>query len=59
MFDMFDMLLQAYNRAAKQFTELPFEAETYGKFESKGKGKGKGKGDTLRFFVKVDRLMIR
>ena len=35
---------QMYNRASKQFAELPFEAESYGLSEGKGKGKGKGKG---------------
>ena len=38
---------QMYNRASKQFLELPFEAESYGMAESKGKGKGKGKGTSV------------
>ena len=38
-----------YNRASKQFVELPLEAENYGRTNSKGKGKGKGKGSNGYF----------
>jgi hypothetical protein len=47
-----------YNRASKQFVELPFEAENYGRMESKGKGKGKGKG-TKSYNPNLNQTFVR
>ena len=47
-----------YNRASKQFVELPFEAENYGRMESKGKGKGKGKG-TKSYNPNLNQTLVR